>query len=67
MLAGTPDPMTAGSIAQQQLAAQQEQIVQQQIEAQRRLQQQMQATAISTTAMQQPRQGIGMAATQAVP
>lgn len=54
MLAGTPDPMTTGSIAQQQLAAQQEQIVQQQIEAQRRLQQQMQATATSTTAMQQP-------------
>ncbi|PSM16113.1 tape measure protein [Nitratireductor sp. StC3] len=67
MLAGTPDPMTTGSIAQQQLAAQQEQIVQQQIEAQRCLQQQMRATATSTTAMQQPLQGIGMAATQAVP
>lgn len=69
MLAGTPavDTMTTGSTVQQQLAAQQEQIVQQQIEAQRRLQQQMQATATSTTAMQQPLQGIGIAATQAVP
>ncbi|WP_313193704.1 tape measure protein [Shinella zoogloeoides] len=66
-LAQTPDPMTTGSIAQQQLAAQQQKIVEQQIEAQRRLQQQMQATATSTTAMQPPLQGIGMAATQAVP